>query len=96
MRLKEYIDTLQTKGISQAQFAKKADISLPTLTNYLTGKVRPTFKVMEKIRQASGDMVQNRDMFEEWIDRERSKQRLLASSNKPVNDVKNSHLPTAK
>lgn len=75
MRLKRYVEIIKKQGTTQSSFAKKAGISLPTLTNYINGLQRPTFKVMEKIRKASGEMVQYRDMFEAWIEREKEKEK---------------------
>lgn len=57
-------DFLAAKRVSQAAFADRIDVSQPTLSRYISGASNPTVRIAERIKAASGGLVD----YEDWTE----------------------------
>lgn len=66
MKLKEY---LTKNRITRDEFAEIAGVAISTVSNYCSGRARPTFDISKRIEQATKGKVKMKDLWEDWRSR---------------------------
>lgn len=56
---KSLYDTMYRKGLTQEELSEKTGISQTSLSRYMTGKVSPSFYIVDKIAKALGCSMDN-------------------------------------